>query len=545
MALIRRIYNLLLPQERRRAWWAISTIFLTALLDFAGLASLLPVLYYLLDDGEKGQAALFFCILAIAVILIKCVLSTIFIRYQNQCLLSYYRRLSFSLFSSFYNRGLLFIREHGSNRLGYEINNMCYAFSHSLLAPLFRMAGDILLILLVSVALLVWNGKTVVLLYASFIPFMCVYFLVVKKRVQQYGTNDMNAKREQSRVVMDAFRGYVELEVNGAFPTLQTSFLEGMDKISHNRMRLDTLLRLPLFLSELSVVVGLTLLVTFGEGDVKMLAGIFAVAAFRLLPALRTVLTGWTQIQNSICSLDAIEEGLQGYKYDDKQMSEEISFERDIRIEGLTYAYPEGEVIFKDFDCTIRKGEYIGFRGASGAGKSTLFNILIGLLKPLTGEVRIDNVALSDTTRASWMKQIGYVPQEVFIFNGTLAENIALGCKEIDYGRIEQILKHVSLDKWVKLMPDGVHTRLSEAGEKLSGGQKQRIGIARALYKQAAVLFMDEATSALDNDTEHEINKTLQELKENYKDLTILSIAHRDSSLTYCDRIITIENRHE
>ena len=545
MTLIKRIYALLQPDERRKAWKAICTVFLTALLDFAGLASLLPVLYYLLDDGGKGQAALLFCGLAIGVILIKCILCTFFIRYQNQCLLSYYRRLSFSLFSSFYNRGLLFIREQGSSKLGHEINNMCYGFSHSLLGPAFRMAGDVLLIIFVTIALLIWNGKTVALLFASFIPFMCIYVLVVKKRVREYGANDMDAKREQARVVMDTFRGYVELEVNGAFPTLQSSFLEGMDKISHNRLKLDTLLRLPLFLSELSVVVGLTLLVTFGEGDVKMLAGIFAIAAFRLLPALRTILTGWTQIQNSICCLDAIEEGLKGYNNDAELKQQEITFEREISIEKLTYTYPEGGTIFKDFDCTIHKGEYVGFRGSSGAGKSTLFNILIGLLKPIGGSIKIDGIPLSEKSRASWLKQIGYVPQEVFIFNGTLAENIALGCKDIDFHRVEEVIKHVSLDKWLESLPEGINTQLSEAGGKLSGGQKQRIGIARALYKQAAVLLMDEATSALDNRTEWEINNTLLQLKTNYKDLTILSIAHRDSSLEYCNRIITIENKYE
>ena len=191
MKLIRRIYALLRPDERRRAWWAIASVFLTTLLDFAGLASLLPVLYFLLDGGEKMQAALFFSILAIVVIAVKCVLCTLFVRYQNQCLLAYYKRLSFSLFSSYYNRGLLFIREQGSSKLGHEINNMCYSFSHSLLGPAFRMAGDMMLILLVTIALLIWNGRIVALLFTAFIPFMCIYFFVVKKRVRKYGIDDM------------------------------------------------------------------------------------------------------------------------------------------------------------------------------------------------------------------------------------------------------------------------------------------------------------------------------------------------------------------
>ena len=174
------------------------------------------------------------------------------------------------------------------------------------------MAGDVLLVMLVTVALLVFDGMSVLLLYVSFLPFMCTYLLVVRKRVRKYGEDDMLAKREQSRTVMDTFGGYMELEVNGAFPVSQTAFLKGLDRISRNRMKLDTVLGLPLFLSELSVVIALGLLVASGDGDVKMVVGVFAITAFRLLPALRTLLTGWTQIQNAAYSLNTIEEGLAG-----------------------------------------------------------------------------------------------------------------------------------------------------------------------------------------------------------------------------------------
>jgi ABC-type multidrug transport system fused ATPase/permease subunit len=172
-----------------------------------------------------------------------------------------------------------------------------------------------------------------------------------------------------------------------------------------------------------------------------------------------------------------------------------------------------------------------------------LFNLLIGLLKPTSGTIRIDGIPLSSDNCRLWLKRIGYVPQEVFIFNGTISENIALGCKQIDKERIKEILGKVSLDKWAASLPNGLDTVLGEAGGKLSGGQKQRIGIARALYKQADVLFLDEATSALDNQTEKEVNETLSQLMESYEGLTILSIAHRESSLRYCDRIITLEDR--
>ena len=347
-------------------------------------------------------------------------------------------------------------------------------------------------------------------------------------------------------MVNDTFRGFQELEVNGAFSTQQASFLEGMDEVTHSRVKLDTIMRVPVFLSELSVILGLTILVVFGTGDVKVLVGVFAVAAFRLLPAVRVMLSGWTQVQNALYCLDVLEEGLEDP--DEKEVVcnlEELPFEKEIRICGLSYIYPNGEEVLKNFDESIRKGEYVGFCGYSGAGKSTLFNLLLGFLNPTDGKICIDRTVLTPEIQPLWLQKVGYVPQEVFIFQGTLAENIALGCKEIDRDRVLQVLEQVSLGKWLQTLDDGIDTVLGEAGGRLSGGQKQRVGIARALYKNIDVLLLDEATSALDNKTEREVNETLYQLKQTYEQLTILSIAHRESSLAYCDRIITLKDDDE
>ena len=539
--MLKRIYQLLLPDERHKVLKMALSVLGTALLDFVGLAVLLPVLYALLDESGQQEAALTFSLIAVTVVLVKCVLTTLLARYQNQCLLSLYKRLSHSLFSSYYRRGLLYIREHGSNKLGHEINAMCYAFSFSLLAPLCRIAGELLLLVLVTIALLWWNGVTVLLLYAVFIPFMCCYFMGVRGKIREYGEEDMRVKRSQARVVMDALRGYTELEVHGAFPTLQQMFLAGMERISHNRMKMDTLLRVPQLLSELSVVVGLVLLVAFGQGDMKLVVGVFAVAAFRLLPALRTVLGGWTQIQNAACCLEVVENGLKDYEAGETAETVDVVFKKEISIEGLTYAYDKEETVLDNLTLGVKKGEYVGICGTSGVGKTTLFNILTGLIEPDAGKIKVDGVALTRAMRASWMKKISYVPQEVFVFDGTLAENIALGCEVIDMPRVREVLAKVSLEEWVAVLPAGVDSPMSEAGGKLSGGQRQRIGIARALYKGAELLLLDEATSALDDATEKDINGTLDELRKAVPGLTILSIAHRESSLGYCDRIICIE----
>ena len=538
--MIKRIISLLDPVERKQGIKVTISIFVVALLDFVGLASLLPVLYYLLEGGGNKYAAIYFSILAVVIIVSKGVISTVLTRYQSKYLLGLYKRLSFCLFSNYYNNGLLFIREKGYSTLGHAVNFMCYTFSERILSPLMRMAGEVLLILLVTIALLIYDWRTIVVLYLCFLPFMVIYVTVVRKRVKRYGAREFEAQRQQSRIVADTFRGYTELEINNAFPALQESFLNGMDEISRNRIKIELVQMFPRFLSELAIIIGLVIMVLMGGDNARMLVGIFAVSAFRLLPALRGLMSGFTQIQNSIHCLEVIEEGLDMRNEGIAGEDGEIAFENEITISNLSFDYGQKRIDFGTY--TISKGEYIGFCGYSGVGKTTLFNLILGLLSPQQGEVLIDGTPLGNNNRKAWLKHIGYVPQEVFIFNGSLAQNVALGYKDIDRKKVVEILDMVSLSDWASALPDGLDTTLGEGGSKLSGGQKQRIGIARALYKGAKVLLLDEATSALDNNTEREINMMLDNLRAKYNGLTVLSIAHRESTLAYCSRIINLEN---
>ena len=176
-------------------------------------------------------------------------------------------------------------------------------------------------------------------------------------------------------------------------------------------------------------------------------------------------------------------------------------------------------------------------------GKTTLFNLILGLYHPTHGEILIDGTPLTDCNIRKWQNAIGYVSQSVFITEGTLAENIAFGCdaEDIDYNRINQAIASADLKEFVDSLEHGIETRIGEQGSRISGGQRQRIGIARALYKGCDILLFDEATSALDNNTEKNINRAIEQLSTENKSLTIVVIAHRDSSIEYCDRIITLK----
>ena len=221
-----------------------------------------------------------------------------------------------------------------------------------------------------------------------------------------------------------------------------------------------------------------------------------------------------------------------------------MPFARDIQIKNLSFCFDDGEQnVIDNLTLAINKGERIGIRGRSGAGKTTLFNLMLGFYKPTEGSILIDNQALTPENRRQWLNIVGYVSQSVFLTDGTLLENIALGIapEQIDRERLERAIDMADLREFIDSLPQGVDTPAGECGNRLSGGQRQRIGIARALYKEAEVLFFDEATSSLDNDTEQNINNAIEQLSKNNKELTIIVIAHRESSLDYCDRVLTID----
>ncbi|MBQ8645596.1 MAG: ABC transporter ATP-binding protein [Bacteroidales bacterium] len=536
--MVRRVLNLLLPQERKKLVKVVVSIFINALLDFASLASLMPLLFFLLEGTNEVKAILGFSMIAFLMVSLKGFVSIKLGKYQASYTMSLYKRLSSSLFSNYYNNGLLFIKEQGYSSLGHSVNYMCYTFSQGIIFPLMKILADFLLILLVTVAMLVYEWKTVLVLYVSFLPFMAAYLFFVRDRLKNYAKEDFNAKKMQARIVSDAFRGYQDLEINNSFGVMLKSFNAGLDTISTNRAKMDTLQRIPLFISEFAIIAGFLIMLLIGGGNTSIILGIFAVAAFRLIPALRGILTGYNTIQNSIPCIDVIEKGLESCKVECSN-EQHILFSNNIRVSDLVFNYGNSPINFGSF--TIMKGEYVGFRGYSGIGKTTLFNLILGFLSPSEGKIEIDGNPLTPANRASWLLNIGYVPQEPYIFEGTVAQNIALGKEDASPERVLEVLEKVRLLEWVNSLPDSINTTLGEGGSRLSGGQKQRIAIARALYKGARVLLLDEATSSVDIAAEREINTMLCELKSVQNDLTILSIAHRESTLAFCDRIIDLE----
>ena len=277
--------------------------------------------------------------------------------------------------------------------------------------------------------------------------------------------------------------------------------------------------------------------------------GVLAFAAVRLMPSMNKIISMFNGIKFRMPLFNEMYDDLIAVKNkkdfeEQKQFNKQqdtILFNNKIEIKDLSFRYPEKEEnVFTNISFSIPKGSFVGIVGPSGAGKTTFVDLLLGLLKPCSGQILVDNKNIFENIQG-WLNNISYVPQSIYLIDGTIRENIALGIpeNEIDNEQISKVLKMSELYDFVQSLNDKENTNVGDRGAKLSGGQKQRIGIARALYHTPEVLVLDEATSALDTETEKSITSTILKLKGK---ITIISIAHRLSTLEACDFKIKFEN---
>jgi ATP-binding cassette subfamily B protein len=261
---------------------------------------------------------------------------------------------------------------------------------------------------------------------------------------------------------------------------------------------------------------------------------LFVLALYRLLPSVNRIVGGYNTLMYHHKSIDIVYDGLKTTKEDFKD--EIIKFSHKIELVNVDFSYQK-KVVLENIILTIYKGEKIAIVGESGAGKSTLVDLIIGLYRPNNGEIKIDGNILDESNLQNWRSQIGYIPQQVYLFDGTIADNICFG-RELDLTLLEKVLKQANIFEFLQTK-QGTNTLVGEGGIQLSGGQKQRVAIARALYGQPEILVLDEATSALDDKTELRI---MNEIYQASVDKTLIIIAHRLSTIKGCDRIYEIKD---
>ncbi|HEY5721408.1 MAG TPA: ABC transporter ATP-binding protein [Allosphingosinicella sp.] len=271
--------------------------------------------------------------------------------------------------------------------------------------------------------------------------------------------------------------------------------------------------------------------------------GALALGAQRLLPLIQQSYVGWSSFAGSagmVADVIALMQAPVLTVPAPGSRERPEPFATDIVFDNVSLHYPDRTPALRGIDLRIGKGERIGLVGTTGSGKSSLLDLLMALIEPSEGEIRIDGTRLDDRTRAKWQAQIAHVPQSLYLADGSIASNIAFAEPEaeIDRARVEEAARLAQLHEFIAALPQGYATEVGERGVRLSGGQRQRIGIARALYKQAGVLIFDEATGALDRKTEKAI---MAEVAALGRDITMIVVAHRISALTLCDRIVRLE----
>ena len=299
----------------------------------------------------------------------------------------------------------------------------------------------------------------------------------------------------------------------------------------------------------MTLIAGLAYVMTQQEGGMVTaipVLGALALGAQRLLPVLQQSYHAYSSIKGSRSSfedvLNLLDQPLSEYA---NQLSvKPIPFEKEIKLTNLNFRYKEDSPwVLKNINLSLEKGTRIGFIGITGSGKSTLVDIIMGLLPPTNGELIIDQQPVDIQNRRAWQAHIAHVPQNIFLSDSSIEENIAFGIakEQIDHQRVKEAAQQAQISELIEQWKEGYQTFVGERGVRLSGGQRQRIGIARALYKKANVLIFDEATSALDNETEREVMQAIEGLG---KEITVLIIAHRLTTLKGCDKIVKLDENH-
>lgn len=358
------------------------------------------------------------------------------------------------------------------------------------------------------------------------------------------------ANRARFKIVNEAFGGIKEIKLRG----LERYYLDYFDEPSKVFARTQSsnaiISQVPKHVIEaiaFGIVIAITvyLLATRGEmGYVLPVLGAYALAGYRLMPALQSVYTGVVTLRFGMGALESLVEDLENESSMPTQAGEELApleFNHSIKLENVSFTYPGTErPALLDLSLDIPVNTTVGFVGHTGAGKSTVVDIVLGLLQPTAGAIRIDGKELDGGNAAAWQRMVGYVPQAIYLSDDSVAANIAFGMPpdRIDWAAVERAARAAQLHDFIDQLPERYATPIGERGVRLSGGQRQRIGIARALYSDPRVLVLDEGTSALDNVTEAAVMEAVRALSRHK---TIILIAHRLSTLQDCDQMYVLE----
>lgn len=401
------------------------------------------------------------------------------------------------------------------------------------------ITSELITIALMYALLLFISWKMTIVLTLFLLANVLLIIKTISKNIQKQGEINVETNKSVLEIITKALGNFKIIKLKG----IQNYILQDFDNASKKRVdaeiKYQVLHPLPRFILEslgfcvLIAAVAYILLKYNNAAAVIPIISMYALALYRILPALNRILQSYNFMKWCKKGVEIVYEDLIYHtEYEDNKP---IEFNHTIELKNINFEYKENKSVISNFNLTINKGDKVAFVGQSGAGKSTLIDLIIGIYKPKSGEILIDGVTLNNENLRAWRKKIGYIPQNIFLFDGSVVENIALS-ENANEARVIECCKKANI--WEFLCAnEGIHTRVGDGGIKLSGGQKQRIAIARALYDNPQILVLDEATSALDNETE---GKIMDEIYSVAEGKTLLIIAHRLSTIERCEKVVEV-----
>jgi len=420
----------------------------------------------------------------------------------------------------------------------------------NVLSSLLGLGGSIVMLVSIMIALLVIDAKVAIVAAACFGTSYGVLTWLSRRRLLRNSQRIAHESTQVIKALQEGLGGIRDVLLDGT-QTVYTDIYRKADQPLKRAQGNNAFISLgPRYAME---ALGMVLIASLaygmslqqgGMGAALPVLGALALGAQRLLPALQQAYQYWSNLTGDHASLIDALALLDQPLPEDASLGapEPLIFQEAICLEAVRFRYgDESPWVLDGLTLRIPKGARVGIVGSTGSGKSTALDLLMLLLEPTQGRILADGHPLSGERRRAWQRTIAHVPQSIFLADTTLAENIAFGIPpgQIDLGRVRQAARQAQLSEFIESRPEGYHAFVGERGIRLSGGQRQRIGIARALYKQATVLVFDEATSALDNATEQAVMEAIENLD---RDLTLLIIAHRLTTVQHCDTIVELEN---
>lgn len=574
LKIIGDVFKLFTKDQRRRFYYLQILVIATAFFEIIGIASIAPFMALVSDtsmlDRDNFLARLFIqfgfqsphiFIFWIGVgVLLLLLLSSVVSMLTTWMLAIFVARVGAEnanrLFTHYLNQSWLFHAGGSSSELLKRIENDSDRVTNFVILPMILMNAKFVLVIFLLVTVVVFDPH---IAFSGLLLFGIAYVLLyafIKNRLARNGSALSSSAAIRYRLLNESFGGIKEILLLNRKSYFLEQFKAASQDFAYARGGNHALSQIPRYFMELLAfgsMIGLVLYFVKSDkeslGIILPILSVYALVGLKLLPAFQQIFSSISQIKGNAAALDALRQDLlESRRLDDEgiKVSEPKNFlsvkpRKFFGLDNVTFTYP-GKVqpALENFTMSIPVNSVVGIVGPSGSGKSTAIDILLALIPPASGVLKVDDVVISEKNYKEWQHNIGFVPQTIFISEGTIAENVAFGINKanINLDRVRMALKLAHLDELVESLDLGVHTKVGERGIQLSGGQRQRIGIARAMYHDVSVLIFDEATSALDGVTEKMVMEAIHRFSGQK---TIIMIAHRLKTIQKCDKIFYVE----